>query len=68
MTKKRNIKIEESFRKMLNNSPKKICLNAINLILDEFKKDNIDITNMQKMVKEKIKNSQTIILPLPKIK
>lgn len=65
---KRNIKIEESFKKMLSNSHKKICLNAINLILDEFKKDNIDITNMKKMVKEKIKDSQIIILPLPKIK
>lgn len=68
MTKKRNLKIEKAFKKMLENSPNKVCLNAIKLIMEELENDNIDITEMKRLLDEKIKESKLFILPLPKIK
>jgi hypothetical protein len=68
MTKKRNLKIEKAFKKMLENSPNKVCLNAMKLIMKELENDKVDVTEMKRLLDEKIKESKLFILPLPRIK
>lgn len=57
--------IEKSFKQMLDNNSNKMCINAIEFILDEFENDNIDTSAMREMVKKKKKSAQVCILPLP---
>jgi hypothetical protein len=68
MTKKRNLKIEKAFKKMLENTPNKVCLNAMKLIMEELENDKVDVTEMKRLLDEKIKESKLFILPLPRIK
>jgi len=56
--------IEESFQVMLNNNPTKICLDAIEYILSEFKKEGIDTLPMNRMVQKKMRYVQEIV-PYP---
>jgi len=57
-------KSEINFKRLLDANPDKMCLNAIDAILDSFDKGGIDTVNMRKMAKEKEKVAQCYILPL----
>lgn len=61
---KRSLTVEKSFKRMLDNNPDKICINAIESILAMLERDNIDVSLMRRMFEKKKESAQIYILPL----
>ena len=58
--------VEKNFKLMLDNNPNRMCIVAVNYILDNMKSLGMDVTNMRAWADEKAKTASNIscILPL----
>ena len=58
--------IENNFKRMMDNNPKKMCYNALIHMLDEFDKSNeIDTAKMCQWVEEKKNRKDVVVYILP---
>lgn len=53
-----------SFKRMLDAHPKKICMNAVNAILQSYRDYGINTNKMEELVNIKLSKAQSYILPI----